>query len=80
MQCYALVSDASDVLIEGAVACVCLFNFLVLRYVVTVVVCVSFMFIFMCATVECVLLLLSDVCVLVISSVHQLKYFTALLC
>ena len=39
----ALVSDAFEVLIEGVIACISLFIFLVLRYVVTVVVCMRFM-------------------------------------
>ena len=34
----ALVSDPSDVLIEGDAACISMFIFLVLRYVVTMVV------------------------------------------
>ena len=39
MQRCALVNNASNVLIENSVACISQFTFLVIRYVVTVVVC-----------------------------------------
>ena len=41
-----LVNDASDVLIEGAVACTNLFIFLALMYMVTAVVCTNFIVLF----------------------------------
>ena len=50
MRHCALVSDVSDVLTEGVVTCISLLVliFLVLKYVVTMLVCVRFM----CASVD----------------------------
>ena len=45
VQNCALFSDASDVSNESAFACISLFIFLVLRYVVTVVVCMRLRFV-----------------------------------
>ena len=58
MRRHASVSDASDVFNRGAVAYISLFIFLVLRYVVTLVVCRRLMFylIYTCVTVMCVLM------------------------
>ena len=51
MERCVLVSDVSDVLIEGDAACISLSIFRMLRYVVTVVVCMHFMFCLMCGSV-----------------------------
>ena len=49
MLCF---SDASDVLIEGAIACISIFNFMVLMNVaVNVVVCVHFKYCLVCVNV-----------------------------
>ena len=47
--CCALVSDASDEVIEGAIVRIRLFIFLVLMYLVNVIVCWHFIFCFVCA-------------------------------
>ena len=51
-------ADASDLMTEGAVTCISLLIFLVLRYVVTAVVCMSFMSSFICASVMFLCLLM----------------------
>ena len=63
MQHCALVSDAAGVLIEGAIACISLLIFLMLRLilVVTAVVYTCFMFCLMCAGVTSVCILMSVV-------------------
>ena len=76
MRRCALVSDASDVLVEGFFKHIGLLIFLVRRHVVTAVVCIRFMFCLMCElfvcfdvgsvflVVECSLILLSKCCML----------------
>ena len=45
LQRFALVSNASDMLIESVIACINMSMFQVLRYVVTVLVCMLFMYV-----------------------------------
>lgn len=58
MQHCALISDVSDLVSESVVACISLFIFLVLRSIVTAVVCRRFVFCLMCTNVTslCVLM------------------------
>ena len=53
MRSWALL-DASDVLIEGDVACISLFAFLVLKYVVVVVVYFTFCLMYACVKFLCI--------------------------
>ena len=61
MRHYALSSDASDVLTEGTFACIVLFILLVLRYVVTVVMCM-FYFCLISSIYKCDVCVCFDVC------------------